>query len=112
MQSIAAPTHMVMMLQLSPVPRPESQRPKAASSSTHAFSIVETHTQTRHDSAPVPYPMALVIALARGGQVRVPKEMESACEQLQQVYEEVLKSKDEKTRELTLVVRLLTQKSL
>lgn len=92
------------MLQFNPVPKPEPGGP-GGSMRTHALSIVETNAQTRHASQPVPYPMALALALARGGRVRVCKEMKSACDQLQKVYKDVLKEGKSPTSELALVVR-------
>jgi hypothetical protein len=73
---------------------------------THALSMVETNATMRHTSASGPYPLALVIALARGEKVRVSKDMKPVCEQLQEVYDQVVKTKSAPTSELALVVRL------
>lgn len=52
--------------------------------------------------------MALAVALARGGRVRVPKQMETVCKQLQEVYKQVLASDTQPTSELALVVCFFT----
>jgi hypothetical protein len=74
---------------------------------THAVSIFTQHTAMQQD-ATQQYPMALLVALARGARVRVPKPLQPVCEQLQQAYRDALASTLEPTNELTLLVWLLT----